>query len=187
MRFFLVISFITVSLWLSGCAARGIGTAPPDRTWTRKVEQVCDGNRDKVWSAVLGALSGYSLKQRDPAKGVAVTAWKSTIVPHDLKDASRVILLGDEVGDYPSVIRIPPRWLNINFEVHQRLMVGITEDAAGKTLISISRQMYVTYPDGPEGIMNPDVYERLRGDFDKEEDVNMVLRNIIDTVSGSGK
>ncbi len=182
MRFPLILTLITVSMWLSGCAARGgLGDMPPERTWTRKVEQVCDGNRDAVLNAVLGALSDYSLKRRAIANGMAVTAWKSTLVPHDLQGPRRVILRS---GESPNFVRTPSKFVSINFMVNRRILVSITEESDGKTLVSMTRQMVVTYFGG--GVkMNPDVYERLRGDFDTEEEMSTILLNIFCTVSGT--
>lgn len=182
------VMLITISLWLDGCASLGNDDAPPDRTWTRTVEGTCEGSRDAAWNAVLRALDGYSLKRRDPAAGIAVTGWKSAIVPHDMVGPSGVVLVHNGRTDgTPDVVRTPPRTLVVHFEMKRKLTVSLAEWEGGKTRVSVTQQMYVTYFEGPKGTLKPEVYERLRGDFDTEEEVNRVLKIILDTVSGSRK
>lgn len=182
MRFLMAGACALFLLSLPGCAGRGKDAAPPERTWTRTVEGTCEGSRDAVWNAVLRALSGYSIQQKDAGTGMAVTGWKSAIVPHDMLGPQGAILVSSGKTDRSmDVLRTPARVLMINFTVKSRLTVSLKEGAAGKTVVSLTRQMYVTYFDGPKGSMNPEVYERLRGDFDTEEEVNRVLKTILDT------
>ena len=188
MRILLTVTLIMFTLWFAGCAAQGNDAAPPDRTWTRSVEGTCEGSRDVLWKAVEKALSGYTLKQRDPAAGMAVTGWKSKIAPHDMLGPSGAVLVNNGRTDgTPEVVRTQARTLVVNFEIKRRLTVSLMEEAGGKTRVSVTQQMYVTYFEGPKGTLKPEVYERLRGDFDTEEEVNRVLKSILDSASGNGK
>jgi len=187
MRFPSVLTFMPLVLLCSGCAARGGNDiAPPGRIWTRTVEQLCDGDRDIVWKAVFRTLSGYSLKQRDLVAGIVVTEWKPTIVPHDLLGPAGAVPVQESSDTSPGYTRVPPRWVKINFLVKKRLMVSVVEKENGKTMLSITRQMQVTYFDGPKGSMNPSAYEFLRKDFDTEEEVNTIMRNIVDILQVLG-
>ncbi len=188
MRVLFTVVLITMSLGLYGCAAKGKDAPPPGRTWTRTVEGTVDGGREAAWNAVLKALDGYSLVQKDAATGMAVTGWKANIVPHDMMGPQGAIAIPSGRTDRSyEVARTPARVLAINFEVKRRFTVSLTEGTGGKTRVTVSRQMYVMYFDGPKGSLNPDVYEQLRGVFDTGEEVDTVLRTILDSAPGSGK
>jgi hypothetical protein len=182
-----ILPTLIVIVCFIGCASRGKDAAPPQGTWSRMVEGICECNRDVVWNAINKAFSGYSLKQRDNASGVLITDWKATITPHDMLGPPGALVIKETTDESLSALRIPPRTLVINFEVKRRFLIALTEGFDGKTKVTLTRQMYINYFEGPKGSMKPEVYETLRDDFDTEEELNTLLKNILDIVSRKEK